>query len=137
EVDQAVESHVEARFLPGLPDCGDGDLFSTIDVAAREHPQSVARFDRPSDENDSVVCRGDDGADRDFGIEVVDVAAAAAHEARRIAGFQLPCFEGASTSRAESERGFLHHGSRAIPRLYPISTNSPTASHHIIRICPS
>src|SRR4029453_10696571 len=113
DVDQSIESNVESRFLSCFPDRSNLDFLAAIDVPAREHPQAITRFDGSTDEDDLVVSGRDNGADGNLRIEVMNVPAAPAHEPRRIAGFHLPCFEGAATCGTEAKHGFLRHRSPA------------------------
>ena len=101
DVDQAVEAHVEATLLARLADRRHRKRLAAVDVAAGEHPQSVARFDRPPDEHQPVARASDDRADGDLRIDVEDEAAARADRPFRIGRIEETALERAAASRAE------------------------------------
>jgi hypothetical protein len=108
DVDQAVEPHLEAAFLPRLPHGRNRQRLPAIDVAARKDPSSVARLDRAADQHEPAVALSDDGADGDFGVQVEDEPAPRADRTLGFRGLQLPPFERSTTARAEPvRRGFI------------------------------
>ena len=122
DIDQSVEPDVEAGFFARFADRGGGELLAAVHVAARKHPEPVARLDRPPHQHEARVRRLDDRADRDLGIEIEDETAPRAHQPVRIAGLEAPRLEGAPAGRAEA---VLHSSSLIEPP-------TPDAAYEII-----
>ena len=96
DVDQTIEPDVEAALLARLAQRRGLDGFTAIDEAAWKHPLAVAGFDRALHQDDAPLFVGDDRADRDLRIDVVDEAAAGADEALGLGRLQQPRFERAA-----------------------------------------
>ena len=83
-------------------------FFTTIDVAARKHPQSVSRFDRPADEHDLSAGGADDRADGNLGIEIDDLPARHADRPFRFGRLELAHLEATAAGRAEAVGNRFH-----------------------------
>src|SRR5690606_15149727 len=108
-VQQAVDADLEPRLLARLPYGGVGHDLAAIDVAAREHPAAVARFDGPADQDDVPPVVADDRPDRHLRVEIEDEAAGAADEAVGLARPERARLEWTAAERAEPVGTFLVH----------------------------
>ncbi len=129
DVDQPIETNVEAAFFTGFTYRRRGERFAAVDVAAGEDPFAVSGLDGAPHEDDLSLMRSDNRTDGDFRIEVEDKRALAAHEALGLSGFQQTRLEHAAADGTEPiSMRFVRHALCAPDRSRADKYNSADMS---------
>ena len=99
--DETIEANVETAFFARFADGRVDERLTAIDVATRKDPFAVTRFDAAAQEDEPILDRADDGADRDLRIQVEDEPTCSADETLGFTLLEQAPFERAAAAWAE------------------------------------